>query len=90
VEYSSETALWYSDSGCKGSLGKHIPSGTRSGGPFIVDAHRHGLLTAPALRGGHIQRNHNGVQLKLLRGFKPAGLTVCIFSLSLFLFCLLI
>jgi hypothetical protein len=30
------------------------------------------------------------VQLKLLRVFKPAGLTVCIFSLSVCPFCLLI
>jgi hypothetical protein len=30
------------------------------------------------------------VQLKLLRGFKPAGLTVCIFFLSFCSFCLLI
>jgi hypothetical protein len=28
------------------------------------------------------------VQLKLIRGFKPAGLTVCIFSLSFCSFCL--
>jgi predicted secreted protein len=42
-------------------VGKHIQSGTRRGGPFIVDAHGHNLLTAPGLRGRHIQRNHNGI-----------------------------
>jgi hypothetical protein len=42
-------------------VGKQIQSGSRRGGPFIVDAHGHSLLTAPALRGGHIQRNHNDI-----------------------------
>jgi hypothetical protein len=42
-------------------VGKHIQSGSRSAGPYIVDAHGHNLLTAPALRGGHVQRNHNGI-----------------------------
>jgi hypothetical protein len=42
-------------------VGKHIQPGLRWGGPYIVDAHGHNLLTAPALRGGHIQRNHNGI-----------------------------
>jgi hypothetical protein len=42
-------------------VGKHIESGSRRGGPFIVDADGHTLLTALALRGGHIQRNHSGI-----------------------------
>jgi hypothetical protein len=39
-------------------VGKHIQSGTRRDGPFIVDAHGRKLLTAPALWGGHIQRKN--------------------------------
>jgi hypothetical protein len=42
-------------------IGKHIQAGMRRGGPFIVDDHGQSLLTAPALQGGHIQRNHNGI-----------------------------
>jgi hypothetical protein len=34
--------------------GKHIQSGSRRGGPFIVDAHGHDLFTTPGLRGEHI------------------------------------
>jgi hypothetical protein len=51
-------------------VGKHIQSGTRGGGPFIVDVHGHNLLTAPALRGGHIQRNHNGICSTLSDGLR--------------------
>jgi hypothetical protein len=40
-------------------VGKHLQSGSRRAGPYLVGAHGHYLLTAPALRGGHIQRNHN-------------------------------
>jgi hypothetical protein len=53
-------------------VGKHIQSGTRRGGPFIVDAHGHNLLTAPALRGGHIQRNHNGICSTISDGLREA------------------
>jgi hypothetical protein len=42
-------------------IGKHIRSGMRRGGPSIVNAQGHSLLTAPALRGGHIQHKHNGI-----------------------------
>jgi hypothetical protein len=42
-------------------VGKHIQSGTRRGGPHIVDAHGHSFLSAPALRDGHIQHNHHGI-----------------------------
>jgi hypothetical protein len=35
-------------------VGKHIKSGSRRGGPYIVDPHGHNLLTAPGLQGGHI------------------------------------
>jgi hypothetical protein len=42
-------------------VGKHLQSGMRRGGPYIVDPHGLSLLTAPALPGGHIQRNHNGI-----------------------------
>jgi hypothetical protein len=42
-------------------VGKPIQSGMRREGPFIIDAHGHSLLTVPALRSKHIQRNHNGI-----------------------------
>jgi hypothetical protein len=42
-------------------VSKHIQSGAHRGGPFIVDAHGQSHLTAQALRGGHIQRNYNGI-----------------------------
>jgi hypothetical protein len=53
-------------------VGKHIQSVSRRGGPFIVDAHGHSLLTAPALRGGHIQRNHNGICSTIFYGLREA------------------
>jgi hypothetical protein len=64
-------------------VGKHLQSGSRRGGPYLVNAYRHNLLTAPALRGGHIQRNHNGicstisdglrgVQIHIAAGERPA------------------
>jgi hypothetical protein len=42
-------------------VGKHIQSGSRRGGPYIIDAQGQNFLTAPALQGGHIKRNHNGI-----------------------------
>jgi hypothetical protein len=53
-------------------IGKHIQSGIRRGGLLIVDAHGHSLLTAPALRGGHIQRNHNGICSTISDGLREA------------------
>jgi hypothetical protein len=53
-------------------VGKHIQSGTRRGGPFIVDTYARNLLTAPALRGGHIQRNHNGICSTISDGLREA------------------
>jgi hypothetical protein len=47
-------------------VGKHIKSGSRRGGPLIVDAHGLNLLTAPGLQGGIIQRRlHNPNRLSL-------------------------
>jgi hypothetical protein len=56
-------------------VGKHIHSGLRRGGPYIVDAHGHNLLTAPALRGGHVQRNHNGICSSISNGFREARIS---------------
>jgi hypothetical protein len=53
-------------------VGKPIQSGTCGGGPFIADAHVHSLLTVPALRGGHIQRNHNGIYSAISGGLREA------------------
>jgi hypothetical protein len=53
-------------------IGKPIQSGVHRGGPFIVDAHGHSLLTAPALRGGHIQRNHNDICNTISDGLRDA------------------
>jgi hypothetical protein len=53
-------------------VGKPIQPGSRRGGPFIVDAHGHNLLTAPALRGGHVQRNHNGICSTISDGLREA------------------
>jgi hypothetical protein len=72
MEYSNGVAFWYTDSGTEGSRRKHIQSGTRKGGPFIVDAHGHNLLTTPALRGKHIQRNHNGICSTISNGLHEA------------------
>jgi hypothetical protein len=56
----------------KAHIGKPIQPGMRRGGPFIVDAHGHSLLTAPALRGGHIQHNHNGICSSISDGLREA------------------
>jgi hypothetical protein len=53
-------------------VGKHIQSGKRRGGPFIVDAHGHNFQTAPALLTGHIQRNHNGICSTISDGLREA------------------
>jgi hypothetical protein len=53
-------------------VGKHIQPGTPRGGPFIVDAHEHNLLTAPALRGGYNQRKHNGICSTISDGLRKA------------------
>jgi hypothetical protein len=53
-------------------VGKHIKSGSRRGGPHIVDPHGHNLLTAPGLRGGHIQCNHNGICSTISVGLSEA------------------
>jgi hypothetical protein len=53
-------------------VGKQIHSGSRKGGPYIVDAQGHSLLTAPALRGEHIQRNHNGIFNTISDGLREA------------------
>jgi hypothetical protein len=53
-------------------VGKHLQSGSRRGGPYTVDAHGLNLLTAPALRGGHIQRNHNGICSTISDGLREA------------------
>jgi hypothetical protein len=53
-------------------VGKHLQSGSRRGGSYIVDAHGHTLLTAPGLRGGHIQRNHNGICSTISDGLREA------------------
>jgi hypothetical protein len=53
-------------------VGKHIQPGSRRGGPYIVDPHGHNLLTALGLRGGHIQRNHNGICSTIFDGLREA------------------
>jgi hypothetical protein len=53
-------------------VGKHIQSGSRRGDPYIVDPHGLNLLTAPGLRGGHIQRNHNGICSTISDGLREA------------------
>jgi hypothetical protein len=53
-------------------VGKHLQSGSRRGGSYIVDAHGHNLLTAPGLRCGHIQRNHNGICSTISDGLSEA------------------
>jgi hypothetical protein len=53
-------------------VGKHIQSGSRRGGPFIVDSQGHSLLTALALRGGHIQRNHSSICSNIFDGLREA------------------
>jgi hypothetical protein len=50
-------------------VGKHIQSGTRRGGPFIVDARSYG---APASQGGHIQRDHSGICSTISDGLREA------------------
>jgi hypothetical protein len=42
------------------------------GGPFIVDAHGHNPLTAPDLRGEHIQRKHKGTCSTISDGLREA------------------
>jgi hypothetical protein len=49
-----------------------LTSGSRRGGPHIVDPHGLNLLTAPALKGGHIQRNHNGICSTIFDGLREA------------------
>jgi hypothetical protein len=54
-------------------VGKHKKSGSRRGGPHIVDAHGHNLLTAaPGLQVGHIQCNHNGICSTISDGLREA------------------
>jgi hypothetical protein len=53
-------------------VGKPVQSGTHRGGSFIVNAHGQNRLTAPALRGGHIQRNHNGICSTISDGLREA------------------
>jgi hypothetical protein len=47
----------------------------RRGGPFIVDAHGHNLLAALAFRGGHIQRNLNGIASTISDGLREAKIS---------------
>jgi hypothetical protein len=56
----------------KAHVGKRIQSGSRRDGPYTVDAHEHNLLTAPGLRGGHIQRSHNGICSTISDGLREA------------------
>jgi hypothetical protein len=56
-------------------VGKHLQSGLRRGGPYIVDPHGLNLLAAPALTGGHIQRNHNGICSTISDGLREAQIT---------------
>jgi hypothetical protein len=56
-------------------VGKHIQSGSRRGGPYIVDAHGLNLLTALGLPGGHIQRNHNGICSTISDGLREAQIS---------------
>jgi hypothetical protein len=51
-------------------VGKHLQRGMRRGGPYIVDPHGLNLLTAPALPGGQIQRNHNGIYRTISDGLR--------------------
>jgi hypothetical protein len=53
-------------------VSKHLQSGSRRGGPYTVDAHGQNLFTAPGLRGGHIQRNHNGICSTISDGLSEA------------------
>jgi hypothetical protein len=52
-------------------FGKHLQSGSRRGGPYVV-AHGHNLLMAPGLRCGHIQRNHNDICSTISDGHREA------------------
>jgi hypothetical protein len=56
----------------KAHVGKHIHSGSRRGGPYIADAYGQNILTALALRGGRIQRNHNGICSTISDGLREA------------------
>jgi hypothetical protein len=72
MEYKGAIAFRYSDSSTESSRRQPIRSGTHRGEPFIVNAYGRNLLTAPALRGGHIQRNHNGICSTISDGFREA------------------
>jgi hypothetical protein len=54
------------------SSGVTFRSGMRRGGTFIVDAYGHSLLTAPALRGGHIQLKQNSICSTISDGLREA------------------
>jgi hypothetical protein len=53
-------------------VGKHIQSGSRRGGPFIVDAHRDTTFLRRRPCVGHIQRNHNGTCSTISDGLSEA------------------
>jgi hypothetical protein len=53
-------------------VGKHLQSGMRRGGPYIVDPHGLNILTAPALPGEHIQRNHSSICSTISDGLREA------------------
>jgi hypothetical protein len=74
TQWSAAVALYFGIPipALRARVGKPIQSGMRRGGPYIVDAHRKSLITAPALQGGHIQRNHNCICSTISDGLREA------------------
>jgi hypothetical protein len=73
-KWSTTNALHFGVSipALRAHVGKHLQSGSRRDGPYIVDAHGLNLLTAPGLPGGHIQRIHNGIYSTISDGLREA------------------
>jgi hypothetical protein len=74
TKWSTTMALHFSvpTPALRAHVGKHLQSGSRRCGPYIVDANGLNLLTALSLRGGHIQRNHNGIYSTISDGLREA------------------
>jgi hypothetical protein len=72
MEYNNAVHFGIPIPALRAHVGEHIQSGTRRGGPFIVDSHRHNLFTALALQSGHIQRKHNGICRTIFDGLREA------------------
>jgi hypothetical protein len=79
TQWSTTNALYFGVPipALRAHVGKHIQPGSRWGGPYIADAHGHNLLTAPGLRGGHIQLNHNGIFSTISDGLHEAQIPHC-------------